>query len=87
MNVISNIFETDVPVFCSYVGEKPSPVSNINFKEFKGKHPAGLVGTQVHFTLPVSLKRQVWTIGYQEVIAIGHLFTTCLLYTSDAADE
>ena len=76
LNVISNIFETDVPVFCSYLGEKPSSVSNINFKEFKGKHPAGLVGTQVHFTLPVSLKRQVWTIGYQEVIAIGHLFTT-----------
>jgi Na+-transporting NADH:ubiquinone oxidoreductase subunit A len=43
---------------------------------FAGMHPAGLVGTHIHHLLPVTLERQVWHIGYQDVIAIGQLFTT-----------
>ncbi len=31
LNVISNIFDAQVPVFCSYVDEKPSSASNVNF--------------------------------------------------------
>ncbi|USD38421.1 Na(+)-translocating NADH-quinone reductase subunit A [Ferrimonas sp. SCSIO 43195] len=48
---------------------------------FGGVHPAGLVGTHIHHILPVSLERQVWHIGYQDVIAVGKLFTTGELYT------
>ncbi|BDY03806.1 Na(+)-translocating NADH-quinone reductase subunit A [Ferrimonas sp. YFM] len=48
---------------------------------FTGVHPAGLVGTHIHHILPVSLERQVWHIGYQDVIAVGKLFTTGELYT------
>jgi Na+-transporting NADH:ubiquinone oxidoreductase subunit A len=44
--------------------------------EFTPKHPAGLVGTQIHFLKPVSAERFVWHIGYQDVIAVGKLFTT-----------
>ncbi len=43
---------------------------------FKGPHPAGLVGTHIHFLCPVSSKKTVWYIGYQDVIAIGKLFVT-----------
>ncbi|MGL5361039.1 MAG: Na(+)-translocating NADH-quinone reductase subunit A [Shewanella sp.] len=50
-------------------------------RRFTGVHPAGLVGTHIHFTLPVSLTRQVWHIGYQDVIAYGKLFQTGELYT------
>lgn len=44
--------------------------------DFAGPHPAGLVGTHIHFIDPVSVHKMVWHIGYQDVIAIGHLFTT-----------
>jgi len=43
---------------------------------FSGPHPAGLVGTHIHFLHPVSESRTVWHIGYQDVIAIGKLFTS-----------
>ncbi|MEO1850741.1 MAG: NADH:ubiquinone reductase (Na(+)-transporting) subunit A, partial [Psychrobacter sp.] len=46
-----------------------------------GKHPAGLAGTHIHFLHPISRGVTVWTIGYQDVIAIGKLFTTGRLYT------
>lgn len=44
--------------------------------EFGGKHPAGLVGTHVHHLDPVGADARVWHLGYQDVIAIGALFTT-----------
>ncbi len=43
---------------------------------FSGAHPAGLPGTHIHFLSPVGVSRSVWHINYQEVIAIGKLFTT-----------
>ncbi|MBE0442143.1 Na(+)-translocating NADH-quinone reductase subunit A [Psychrobacter sp. FME13] len=48
---------------------------------FAGKHPAGLAGTHIHFLHPIMRGVSVWTIGYQDVIAIGKLFTTGRLYT------
>lgn len=51
------------------------------YHSFAGKHPAGLAGTHVHFLHPISRGVTVWTIGYQDVIAIGKLFTTGRLYT------
>jgi Na+-transporting NADH:ubiquinone oxidoreductase subunit A len=49
--------------------------------EFSGPHPAGLVGTHIHFLDPVSIKKTVWHIGYQNTMAIGRLFTTGRLPT------
>ena len=49
---------------------------NIESAEFSGPHPAGLVGTHIHFLHPVDHGRQVWHIGYSDVISIGRLFTT-----------
>ena len=43
---------------------------------FSGPHPAGLAGTHIHFLDPVSAGKSVWSIGYQDVIAIGKLFLT-----------
>lgn len=54
----------------------------IHYHAFSGPHPAGLVGTHIHFLEPVSLKKTVWHIGYQDVIAIGTLFTTGKLDTT-----
>ena len=49
-------------------------------QEFDGPHPAGLAGTHIHFLDPVSDQKTVWTINYQDVIAVGRLFTTGKLY-------
>ena len=46
----------------------------ITISEFSGCHPAGLVGTHIHFLEKVNQLRSVWHLGYQDVIAIGHLF-------------
>ena len=43
---------------------------------FKGPHPAGLVGTHIHFIDPVGRNKTVWHIGLQDVIAYGKFFTS-----------
>lgn len=48
----------------------------VTVEEFAGPHPAGLPGTHIHYLRPVSEKRTVWHVNYQDVIAIGRLFTT-----------
>ena len=48
---------------------------------FAGAHPAGNAGTHIHHLDPVNVNKVVWTIGYQDVIAIGHLFLSGELYT------
>ena len=50
--------------------------SRVAMEAFSGPHPAGNAGTHIHFLDPVSDKKQVWSIGYQDVIAIGKLFTS-----------
>lgn len=52
------------------------PAGNAQVEEFAGPHPAGLPGTHIHFLMPASARRSVWYLGYQDVIAIGQLFTT-----------
>ena len=44
--------------------------------EFAGPHPAGLVGTHIHFLDPIHSDKTVWTVAYQDVIAMGELFMT-----------
>lgn len=70
---------TDGPIHvCHAAGVSlPGEDGNIaHFQAFSGPHPAGLVGTHIHFLSPVSAISSVWHIGYQDVIAIGHLFRT-----------
>ncbi|MDX1391156.1 MAG: Na(+)-translocating NADH-quinone reductase subunit A [Rheinheimera sp.] len=55
--------------------------SKADVQEFAGPHPAGLVGTHIHMLDPVSAKKVVWHIGYQDVIAIGKLFVTGELHS------
>ncbi|TWT40163.1 Na(+)-translocating NADH-quinone reductase subunit A [Botrimarina hoheduenensis] len=51
-------------------------INRVQVAEFGGPHPAGLPGTHIHYLAPVNLERHCWSIGYQDVIAIGHLFMT-----------
>ncbi|MEM1035755.1 MAG: Na(+)-translocating NADH-quinone reductase subunit A [Pseudomonadota bacterium] len=51
-------------------------VEGVEVAGFSGPHPAGLPGTHIHFLKPPNSERLVWTIGYQDVIAIGNLMMT-----------
>ena len=67
---------------CKAAGAKIPSAEGVTVEEFSGVHPAGNPGTHIHFLAPVSVKRTVWTIGYQDVIAIAKLFSTGQLDTS-----
>ncbi|MFT4731412.1 MAG: Na+-transporting NADH:ubiquinone oxidoreductase subunit A [Gammaproteobacteria bacterium] len=54
----------------------------VDVNEFAGPHPAGLVGTHIHHLDPVGMKKFVWHVGYQDVIAIGSLLKTGKLDTT-----
>jgi Na+-transporting NADH:ubiquinone oxidoreductase subunit A len=43
---------------------------------FEGSYLAGLASTHIHRLSPASFKAPVWTIGFQDLIAIGRLFLT-----------
>ena len=43
---------------------------------FTGVHPAGLVGTHIHYLHPVTRERVVWHVGYQDVISVGRFLKT-----------
>ncbi len=59
----------------------PAPNDKVVYQDFSGPHPAGLVGTHIHYLDPVSIKKTVFYIGYQDVIAVGKLFAEGKLYT------
>ena len=75
---------TDGNVFVCHETGKSIPSSNngnIVVADFSGPHPAGLAGTHIHFLDPVFDSKVVWSVSYQDVIAIGHLFLSGELYT------
>ncbi|MFH1120306.1 MAG: Na(+)-translocating NADH-quinone reductase subunit A [Bacteroidota bacterium] len=47
---------------------------NVEINTFKGPHPAGNVGIQIHHIDPINKGEVVWFAGVQDVITIGHLF-------------
>ncbi|CAI8249128.1 MAG: Na(+)-translocating NADH-quinone reductase subunit A [Glaciecola sp. HTCC2999] len=76
LNVLTNL--TDGKLF---VTKAPGATVNtgnakVDVHEFAGPHPAGLVGTHIHTLDPVGPSKKVWHINYQDVIAVGALFTT-----------
>lgn len=72
------------PVHLCRAGGASIPGDNlpcVQMTRFKGPHPAGLVGTHIHFLHPVNAQHTVWHIGYQDVIAVGKLMATGRLWT------
>ena len=50
-------------------------------KIFSGKHPAGLVGTHIHYLDSVGEGKEVWHLSAQDIIAIGCLFKDGVIST------
>ncbi|NND96434.1 MAG: Na(+)-translocating NADH-quinone reductase subunit A [Pirellulaceae bacterium] len=75
---------TDGKVFACKGDQSEIPgagVDGVSVETFSGPHPAGLVGTHIHLLDPVGPNKTVWYINYQDVAAIGSLFTTGVLDT------
>lgn len=51
-------------------------IKDADIHYFEGKHPAGLVGTQIAKIAPINKGESVWTVNPQDVAIIGHLFRT-----------
>lgn len=82
ITVLSRLTATPVIVCRAPQAAVPVPeIERVEVAEFEGPHPAGNPGTHIHFLKPVTATRQSWYIGYQDVIAIGRLFTTGRLDT------
>jgi len=81
LQVLRNLTEGKVFVTKAADAEVDTGDADVQVESFAGPHPAGLVGTHIHFLHPVSAKNQVWHIGYQDVIAYGILFTTGEVFT------
>lgn len=77
LSVLGRLIEGKVYV-CQQEGKSLPAVTaaNIETKTFGGVHPAGNSSTHIHFVDAASASKKIWTINYQEVIAIGALFLT-----------
>lgn len=77
VTVLSRLIERPIHL-CKAAGATIPSISapNVQVHEFGGVHPAGLTGTHIHFIEPVGLKKTVWSINYQDVMAVGRLFTS-----------
>ena len=73
LNFIKSIND-EIKIFCSFQNKDfDQSVEAVSYNQFAGPHPAGLVGTHIHFLYPVGQNRSVWTISWQEVISLGYL--------------
>lgn len=77
LHVLSKLTSGNINLCQSPQVALPTPsIDNLKTYSFSGPHPSGLVGTHIHFVEPVGAEKTVWHIGYQDVIAIGKLFTS-----------
>ena len=68
---------TDGKVHLSYDADGYVPqISGVELHAFKGKHPAGNVGVQIHHIDPINKGEKVWTLNIQDVAILGRLFLT-----------
>ena len=51
-------------------------LKGVELHTFKGKHPAGNVGVQIHHIDPIDKGDVVWTVNVQDLAIIGRLFNT-----------
>ena len=77
LKVLSKLVAAPIHVCASSNAQLIEPsIDSVHYHKFSGKHPAGNVGTHMSFISPVGAGRVNWHLNYQDVIAIGALFST-----------
>ncbi len=79
VDVLARLTEGKVYLGLSANGEDaPNPVftevQNAVKRFYRGPHPSGNVGVQIHHTAPIRPGKRVWTVDVQGVLALGELF-------------
>ncbi|MEN8158127.1 MAG: Na(+)-translocating NADH-quinone reductase subunit A [Bacteroidota bacterium] len=79
VNVLKRL--TEGKVHLNLDGRVPSvrtldSIKGVEINRFKGPHPAGNVGIQIHKLDPINKGEVVWVVQPQDVVAIGRLFKT-----------
>ncbi|MFN2353025.1 MAG: Na(+)-translocating NADH-quinone reductase subunit A [Desulfopila sp.] len=77
LEILTRLVSTSI-YLCRRAGEElgvdvPGTVEIVGFE---GPHPAGLASTHIHMLDQAREDRIIWHINFQDVIGIGHLFTT-----------
>lgn len=75
LKVLTTLTEGTVHL-CVAPGANLPVLEGVVSHEFAGLHPAGLVGTHIHFVDPIVDHKEIWHIGYQDVLAYGQFFTS-----------
>ena len=79
LDVLSRLTDGDVHLGVdagSTTSEAFNRAEGVRVHRFKGPHPAGNVGIQIHHIRPVNKGEIVWYLDVQHVITIGRLFET-----------
>ncbi|HSA30333.1 MAG TPA: Na(+)-translocating NADH-quinone reductase subunit A [Candidatus Omnitrophota bacterium] len=76
VDILSRLTEGKVHVCCSVQAKEPAliNVKRAAVHTFKGPHPAGNVGTHIHFIDPLQKGEAVWYVDVQSVLAIAKSF-------------
>lgn len=74
INIVKKL--TDGLVYIGLADEKSvlNGLTNVEINYFKGPHPAGNVGTQIHHLAPINKGEVVWTVNLLDLIIIGNFF-------------
>ena len=73
--VLGHLTEGKVHLSYDAYGRAPK-IEGVELHAFKGKHPVGNVGVQIHHIDPVNKGEKVWTLNIQDVAILGRLFLT-----------
>jgi Na+-transporting NADH:ubiquinone oxidoreductase subunit A len=75
LQILSKLTDGDT-FLCVQAGDMVSQwaPNSVKVEAFSGPHPSGTTGYHIHRLAPVSRKRTVWSIGYQDVLAVADLF-------------
>ena len=72
ISLLKTLFDCDIHI--TYQNNKfDKSLKGINYHQFVGPHPAGLVGTHISKIHPVNINSNVWTLGFQDIISMGYL--------------
>jgi len=80
IDVLSKLTSGKVHIGLNASSDAPSKaftsLTGAELNWFRGSHPAGNVGVQIHHTAPIGGTEKVWTLSVPTLISIGDLFLT-----------
>ncbi len=83
LGVLSKLTDGDVHLSVhtdKTISKTFTQASGVKLHRFKGPHPAGNIGIQIHHIKPLNKGEVVWTLDIQDVVNLGRLFRDGIYY-------